>query len=291
MQASTTYKTGESPAKKTKKKNLSTVFVIIIIIAGLSLLLYPNVSDYWNSLHQTRAIVGYSEEVSELNDDEIEALWKAAEEYNSRLSIGNNVHTLSDQELDEYLDMLALSENSPMAYVEIPSISCSLPVYHGVSDEVLQTGVGHLEWSSLPVGGESTHCVLSGHRGLPSARLFTNLNQLKEGDTFSVTTLNRVLTYEVDQILIVEPDQTDALNIIEGEDLCTLVTCTPYGVNSHRLFVRGHRVPTEGELRITADATQIEPKIVAPFIAIPILILMLIWVFTSSKGSRDRTES
>lgn len=166
-----------------------------------------------------------------------------------------------------------------MGYIEIPTIQCTLPIYHGTDDSVLQVAVGHLEWSSLPVGGESSHCVLSGHRGLPSAKLFSNLDKLNTGDIFELRVLNEVLTYEIDQILIVEPDESDNLRIIEGQDYCTLVTCTPYGVNSHRLLVRGHRVENTEEAKnvyVTADAAQIEPLIVAPIVAIPILLVLLL---------------
>ena len=172
-----------------------------------------------------------------------------------------------------------------MGYVEIPSISCTLPIYHGTDEAVLQIAIGHMEGSSLPVGGESTHCVISGHRGLPSAKLFTKLDELVEGDVFMLQVLGETLTYEVDQIRIVEPREIDALEIVEGEDYCTLVTCTPYGVNSHRLLVRGHRVENrEGkDVRIAADARQIEPEIVAPLVAVPILFVLLIWLLVKYR--------
>ena len=166
-----------------------------------------------------------------------------------------------------------------MGYIEIPEISVSLPIYHGTSDSILQVAVGHLEWSSLPVGGEGSHCVLSGHRGLPSAKLFTDLDKIREGDIFLLRVLDEVLTYEVDKITIVEPSQVSDLQIVEGEDLCTLVTCTPYGVNTHRLLVRGHRIENIEEartIRVTADALQIEPLLVAPFAALPLLLVLLI---------------
>ena len=166
-----------------------------------------------------------------------------------------------------------------MGYIEIPEIDVSLPIYHGTEDPVLQVAIGHLEWTSLPVGGESTHCVLSGHRGLPSAKLFTDLDRLVVGDRFRLGVLDQVLTYEVDQILIVEPQDTEALLIEEGKDLCTLVTCTPYSINTHRLLVRGHRVETEKDaknVRVTSDAIQIEPYLVAPVVAAPILLVLLL---------------
>ena len=177
-----------------------------------------------------------------------------------------------------------------MGYIELPSIDCSLPIYHGTEESVLQIAIGHLEWSSLPVGGESTHCVLSGHRGLPSAKLFTNLDKLQEGDVFLLRVLDEVLTYEVDQILIVEPQEIAALQITEGEDLCTLVTCTPYGINTHRLLVRGHRIENAPEarlVRVTADAVQIEPLLVAPIVALPMLLLLLILLLLPKRPKND----
>ena len=264
---------------KKKKDNYITLLLFLILLAGLSLLLYPSVSNYWNSLHQTRAIATYAEEVANLNQDQYDEIWAAAESYNASLTDRVNAYQLSDAQKEEYQQLLNVSGIGVMGYIEIPSIDCSLPIYHGTEESVLQTAVGHLEWSSLPVGGESTHCVLSGHRGLPSARLFTNLDKLREGDTFLLRVLDETLTYEVDQILIVEPQDTAALEIVEGQDYCTLVTCTPYGINTHRLLVRGHRIDNIEEakiVRVTADAIQIEPLLVAPVVAIPILLLLLI---------------
>lgn len=264
---------------KKKKDNYITLLLFLILLAGLSLLLYPSVSNYWNSLHQTRAIATYAEEVANLNQDQYDEIWAAAESYNASLTDRVNAYQLSDAQKEEYQQLLNVSGLGVMGYIEIPSIDCSLPIYHGTEESVLQTAVGHLEWSSLPVGGESTHCVLSGHRGLPSARLFTNLDKLREGDTFLLRVLDETLTYEVDQILIVEPQDTAALEIVEGQDYCTLVTCTPYGINTHRLLVRGHRIDNIEEakiVRVTADAIQIEPLLVAPIVAIPILLLLLI---------------
>ena len=264
---------------KKKKGNFTTLLLILVLLAGLSLLLYPSVSDYWNSFHQTRAIATYAEEVANLNQDQYDEIWAAAESYNVSLTNRVNAYLLSDAQKEEYQQLLNVSGLGVMGYIEIPSIDCSLPIYHGTEESVLQIAVGHLEWSSLPVGGESTHCVLSGHRGLPSAKLFTNLDKLREGDIFLLRILDEVLTYEVDQILIVEPQEVGALQIVEGQDYCTLVTCTPYGINTHRLLVRGHRIDNVEEaktVRVTADAVQIEPLLVAPIVAIPILLLLLI---------------
>ena len=264
---------------KKKKDNYITLLLFLILLAGLSLLLYPSVSDYWNSLHQTRAIATYAEEVANLNQDQYDEIWAAAESYNASLADRVNAYQLSDAQKEEYQQLLNVSGLGIMGYIEIPEIDVSLPIYHGTEDSVLQVAVGHLEWTSLPVGGESTHCVLSGHRGLPSAKLFTNLDKLREGDTFLLRVLDEILTYEVDQILIVEPQDTAALEIVEGQDYCTLVTCTPYGINTHRLLVRGHRIDNieEGKtVRVTADAVQLEPLLVAPVVAIPMLLILLI---------------
>ena len=271
------------------KNKISTVILVIVFVAGLSLLLYPTVSDYWNSMHATRVVSNYAEEVKNLNAEEYDEMLKAAEEYNSSLLNRHTDYALSGEQKELYDSLLNLNGTGIMGYIEIPAIDVSLPIYHGTADSVLQVAVGHLEWSSLPVGGESTHCVLSGHRGLPSAKLFTNLDKLVEGDTFVIRVLDEVYTYEVDQILIVEPEDVSALTIEEGKDLCTLVTCTPYGINSHRLLVRGHRVENAEEaaaVRITSDAIQIEPVIVAPLMAAPVLLILLIIVLCS--GSKKK---
>ena len=262
-----------------KKKNKTNFFLILIFLAGLSLMLYPTVSEYWNSLHASRAIASYSEKVSSLDQNSYDQLWQDACDFNSSIFQRTNVFRLSEEEARLYRQTLNLSGNGIMGYVEIPEISSVLPIYHGTDEAVLQIAVGHLEWTSLPVGGEGTHCVLSGHRGLPSAKLFSDLDKITEGDTFVLRVLDEVLTYEVDQILIVEPNVTDNLRIEEGRDYCTLVTCTPYGINTHRLLVRGHRIENAPEariVRITADAAQIEPLLVAPVIAIPLVMILMI---------------
>ena len=272
------------------KKHLSTIILILIFLIGLSLVLYPTVADYWNSLHQSRAIATYAEEVAHIDTEKYTAVWQDAVAYNQSLRERDNIFILSDEQKIAYDQLLNIGGNGVMGYIEIPSIGVSLPVYHGTDEAVLQIAIGHLEWTSLPVGGESTHCVVSGHTGLPSAKLFTNLNQLTAGDTFLFRILDETLTYEVDQINIVLPHETDLLHIEEGKDLCTLVTCTPYGVNSHRLLVRGHRVENAEiakVIRVTADAMQIEPLIVAPIVAVPMLLILLIMVmFGGRKGGR-----
>ena len=275
---------------KKKGNHLITILLVLIFLLGLSLLLYPAVSDYWNSQHQTRAIAVYSEEVSGLDEDQYQALWEAAAAYNASLLARDNAYLLTEEQKAAYEQLLNVSGLGIMGYIEIPSIDCSLPIYHGTEESVLQIAIGHLEWTSLPVGGESTHCVLSGHRGLPSAKLFTNLDKLQEGDVFLLRVLDEVLTYEVDQILIVEPQETGALKIEEGKDYCTLVTCTPYGINTHRLLVRGHRIENAPEarlVRVTADAVQIEPLLVAPIVALPMLLLLLILLLLPKRPKND----
>ena len=273
-----------------KKGNFTTLLLILVLLAGLSLLLYPTVSDYWNSLHQSHAIASYAEQVAEIDSDTYEQLWADAQAYNQSLIDKADRYDMTDEERAQYESLLNVSGNGIIGYIEIPSINCSLPIYHGTEESVLQIAVGHLDWSSLPVGGESTHCVLSGHRGLPSAKLFTNLDKLQTGDIFMLRVLDNVLTYEVDQILIVEPQEVGALQIVEGQDYCTLVTCTPYGINTHRLLVRGHRIDNIEEaktVRVTADAIQIEPLLVAPVVAIPILLLLLILLLLPKQPRKE----
>lgn len=263
-----------------RKNNFINILLVVILLVGLSLLLYPSVSDYWNSFHQTQAISDYTETVDRMDQEEQERMWDAAVAYNEELGeVGTHFH-MEEEQQKKYEQQLNVGNLGVMGYIDIPKINCSLPIYHGVDDTVLQVAVGHLDWSSLPVGGEGSHCVLSGHRGLPSAKLFTNLDQLIEGDTFMLRILNETLTYEVDQIRIVEPQEVEGLTIEAGKDYCTLVTCTPYGINTHRLLVRGHRIENlkEGSAAIVADAVQIEPLLVAPIVAIPILLLCLVLV-------------
>lgn len=271
-----------------KKKDFSTIALIIVFFVGVSVLLYPTVSDYWNSLHQSQAIATYADSVENMDEQDYEKLWDAAVSYNQKLFQSGHGLGLKDEEKEEYNELLDVSGTGIMSYIEIPKIKCSLPVYHGTDEGVLQIAVGHIEGSSLPVGGLNTHCVLSGHRGLPSAKLFSNLDKLEEGDIFMIRTLDQTLTYEVDQIRIVLPDEVDDLKVEEGKDLCTLVTCTPYGINTHRLLVRGHRVANQEEaeaVRVTADAMMVDNRIVAMCIAVPVLVLLLIYV---AFGGRRR---
>lgn len=273
------------------RKHASTMILILILVVGLSLMLYPSLSNWWNEAHQSRAIAAYSQEVSKLDENRYDELWQQAWEYNRSLVGRENVYLLDDSQKAEYERLLDVSGMGIMGYIEIPSLKVSLPIYHGTEESVLQVAVGHLEWTSLPVGGESTHCVLSGHRGLPSAKLFTDLDRLVVGDRFRLGVLDQVLTYEVDQILIVEPQDTEALLIEEGKDLCTLVTCTPYSINTHRLLVRGHRVETEKDaknVRVTSDAIQIEPYLVAPVVAAPILLVLLLGLLIPRRRNKRR---
>lgn len=232
-----------------KKRDLTTAALLLVLGMGLSLLLYPAVSECWNRRHQTQAIVAYDKALRELSEADYQALFAAGEAYNRALQELRFPFTEYDR-VTGYEETLNVLGNGIMGYITIPKLQTELAIYHGTSDGVLSGAVGHLEGSSLPVGGAGTHCVLSGHTGLPSAKLFTDLDTLGIGDVFVLTVLDRELVYEVDQILVVEPGEVEALYVSEGEDLCTLVTCTPYGVNSHRLLVRGHRVEAAGQERV-----------------------------------------
>lgn len=272
------------------KNHRSTILLILILLIGLSLMLYPSLADWWNSFHSSRSIASYVEQVANIDDAQYEELWDAAWDYNQSLLHRPNDFLLSDEQQEIYKSLLDFGGNGIMGYIEIPMIDVMLPIYHGTKESVLQIAVGHLDWTSLPVGGAGSHCVVSGHRGLPSARLFTDLDKLKVGDVFMLHVLNEILTYEIDQILIVEPQDTDPLLIEPGKDLCTMITCTPYGINSHRMLVRGHRIESQEEpkvIRITADALRIEPLVVAPFVAVPILLVLLIILLLpkQKKGS------
>ena len=238
----------------------------MLLLVGLSLLLYPSVSDYWNSFHQSRAIASYAEQVANIDNDIYAQLWEDARAYNQTLVGKENRFQITDEERETYESLLNVGGNGIIGYIEIAKIGCS-----------------------LPTGGESTHCVVSGHRGLPSAKLFTDLDRLIPGDTFVLRVQDETLTYEVDQILIVEPQELAALEIEEGRDYCTLVTCTPYGINTHRLLVRGHRVANAEEavqIRVTADAIQIEPVLVAPLVAVPMLLILLAALLVSTRKKR-----
>lgn len=257
------------------KKNRSNIILIIIFLIGLSVMLYPSFSDYWNSRAQSRAVASYNNDVQKMTDQDYKKMFREADNYNKKLKKISEPFE-NYKKVPGYEDILNVSGTEIIGYVTIDKLKTELPIYHGTSEGVLQIGVGHLEGSSLPVGGTGTHAVLSAHRGLPSAKLFSNLDELEKGDTFQVTVLNRVLTYQVDQIRIVEPDELDELKVHPRRDYCTLMTCTPYGINTHRLLVRGVRVDGNANPYVPTDAYQIEPKIVAVVATIIVVVLMTV---------------
>ena len=256
------------------KKHIPTILFVIGMIIGVSLLLYPTLSDSWNKKQNADLIATYDADAASADTKTLEAELAKAEAYNQRLAETGTKWVLTDEEKAEYDSLLDLSGMGIMGHVDIPKIGVSLPIYHGTDEAVLQMAIGHLEGTSLPIGGESTHCVISGHRGLPSAKLFTDIDQLAEGDLFTLTVLDRTITYEVDQIRIVLPDELQNLEIEEGKDYCTLVTCTPYGINTHRLLVRGHRVEGKTTKTITEDARQISTTIVACLFGGSLLVII-----------------
>jgi len=260
------------------RRHKTVIFLTLGFLIGVCILLYPAISDYWNSKTQSHAIVDYESVLNNMDEEDYAAIFNAAHEYNKALSsIGSPL--LNHSQVPGYHDALRVSENGMIGYLKIDRIALELPIYHGTSDEVLNKGVGHLEGSSLPVGGESTHSIMSAHRGLPSSRLFTDLDRMEKGDTFQIIVLNQVLTYQVDQIKVIEPTNVSDLQIIEGGDYCTLFTCTPYGINTHRLLVRGVRIETVMEkpvIYVSNEAFRIEPLIVTPAVAAPMLLVFLI---------------
>lgn len=259
------------------KKRLSSLVMPFLFLLGVGLLAYPSVSDYWNSFHQSRAIMSYSESVADMTEQEYKEILDSAHRYNETHEMNWNVNA-SDK--IAYNKELNFNNDGTMGYIEIPKIDVKLSIFHGTDESVLETSIGHLEGTSLPVGGLGTHSVLSGHRGLPSARLFSDLDKLKEKDIFTIHVLNETFTYEVDQIRVVEPTDLSTLITDPNQDYVTLVTCTPYGVNTHRLLVRGHRVENaDGDADVISDAVQIKPIFIAPFIAIPIFILLIAYIF------------
>ena len=271
-----------------KKVSLLNVVLVLVMLIGLGIIAYPTFADWWNNFHQSRAIAGYVEQVAQMDPETFERMWKEAEEYNERLLHKSNRFVLSEEEKKEYESILDVTGNGIMGYIDIPKIDVSLPVYHGTDDEVLQIAIGHIEGTSFPVGGIGNHSALSGHRGLPSAKLFTNIDELKEGDRFLLQVMDRTLTYEVDQIHVVLPDEMQDLDFDEKQDFSTLITCTPYGINTHRLLVRGHRVATETlDVHFTAEAMRLEPILAAPMLASPFLLLMLLVLLGSTRGSKN----
>ena len=269
------------------RKNLLSGVMIIGILVGIGLLVYPSIANYWNQFHQSRAIMSYNEAVDSMSREDYAKILDSARKYNEKLAQRGLHFTMTDAERAEYEKELNIDGTGIMGYISVPKFHIRVPVYHGTEESVLQVAIGHLETTSLPVGGENTHTQVSGHRGLPSARLFTDLDKIREGDTWTITVLNETLTYECDQIRIVEPEDLSELQMVEGQDLCTLITCTPYGINTHRLLVRGHRVPNaQGTADITADGIQIEPVYIAPVLAIPAIIILLIVLLISTRRAK-----
>ena len=254
-----------------------TLLLTIMALVGAGLIAYPTFADWWNNFHQARAVASYAEAVANLDQADYEKILKEAEKYNKRLAKTGANWQLTEEELEEYNNQLKINETGIMGYIDIPKINITLPIYHGIDEKVLQVAIGHIAGTSLPVGGKGSHCVVSGHRGLPSARLFTDLDKLVEGDTWTMTVLGKTVTYEVDQIRVVEPTDLSELQIKKNKDYCTLVTCTPYGINTHRLLVRGHRVDNaQGDADVIADAMLVESTYIIPFIAVPVLLLLFI---------------
>ena len=273
------------------RRRLGNILLTLAFVVGIALLAYPSFSDWWNTFHQTRAIAGYTAKVANMDREEFDRMWAEAEAFNEYLSKKTNRFNLTQEELATYNSILDVTGTGIMGYIDIPSIKISLPIYHGTDESILQIAIGHIAGTSFPIGGEGTHAAVSGHRGLPSARLFTDIDKLQAGDKFLLQMLDRTLTYEVDQIRIVLPQELQDLEIDPYQDYVTLITCTPYGVNTHRLLVRGHRVDNDNTdaTRITADAMRFEPVIVAPLVAAPILLVLLIILLVStSKWNRQR---
>ncbi len=271
-------------SRQGSKKKWPIVVLFAVLAAGVCLLLYPTVANWWNTKTMTRAVADYDQAVENMSEEDYEALFAAADAYNAELArIGSATTLVFPDKVDGYWDTLDVTGNGLMGYVTIDKINIELPIYHGTDSNVLATGAGHLQGSSLPVGGLNTHSVISAHRGLPSAKLFTNLDQLEEGDTFTLTILNEELTYMVDQISIILPTELEDLYIEDGEDYCTLMTCTPYGINTHRLLVRGVRTDNNSHIRVTAEAYKVNSLIVAPFLAIPLLIALFVWFMVTTR--------
>ena len=274
------------------RKHISTIILCITFITGLSLLLYPTVSNYWNAQHQTQAVVDYTERIEKMDDSEKLLEVDRAVSYNSMLVDNGRRFSPNKEEKEFYNSVLSVDDNGMMGYITIPELRLKLAIYHGVDESVLQVGIGHIEGSSLPVGGDSTHCVISGHRGLPSAKLFTDIDKLVIGDVFMLHVYDELLTYEVDQILIVEPEDYSALAIEEGKDYCTLVTCTPYGINTHRLLVRGHRVENKviDGTRVTSDAIKVNKYLVIACVSLLLLVVYCLAVLIIKLYKKKRHE-
>lgn len=265
------------------KKNWTTVLLIVAFTVGLSLLLYPTVANWWNNMYAARAVATYDEAVAKMNELDLELMFADAQKYNEDLLKEGNRYFPTATMHERYESTLNVNQDGLMGTVVIPSVSINLPIFHGTDEDLLQKNIGHIEGSSLPVGGPSTHCVISGHRGLPSAKLFTDIVKLKEGDVFMLRVLGKTLTYEVDQIRTVLPAEVNDLEIVPGEDLVTLVTCTPYGINSHRMLIRGHRIANLPDDMTTQDASLFDRNLVAIGIAVVVLIGLMAWIFLKDR--------
>ena len=282
----------QAPQKK-KGSSFSTIILVAIFFVGLCVLLYPTVSDFWNEKRQSQAIINYDDIIVNLTPEDYTAHFEKADDYNQKLSLISEPFLGHKAIADLYYDTLDVNGDGMMGYITIEKIKVQLPIYHGTTDKVLNSAVGHVEGSSLPVGGVGTHTVLSAHRGLPSAKLFTNLDKLTNGDIFTIRILDRTITYQVDQVLIVLPEKVNDLYAQPGEDYCTLVTCTPYGVNTHRMLVRGTRIANieeEKKINIITEAYQIDPLIVTPAVAAPMLGILLIFLLVKSSGSNKKKK-
>ena len=270
------------------KRDKVGIILVLMLFIGVCVLLYPSVSQYWNSKTQTRAVANYQEILSSLKKEDYDAIFQEAEAYNKSLAQLN--YPLTDYiQLENYNELLNVGGNGIMGYITIPKLSVELPLYHSISAEVLNTACGHMEGTSLPIGGESTHSILSAHRGLPHAKLFTDLDKMELGDTFQITILDRTMTYQVDQIKVINPNELDDVQIVKGEDLCTLLTCTPYGINTHRLLVRGTRIENAAPtLYVKSDAYRIDSLVATPVVAAPILLILLIVLMVKyrDKGTK-----
>ncbi len=287
----------ENNKKKAKKKKsglMSTIMLVAVFLIGLCTMLYPTVSDFWNEKRQSKAIMNYDDLIVDLTPEDFSEHFRKADEYNRKLKL-ISFPFLGYSELDEeYHSTLDVNGDGMMGYITIEKIKIQLPIYHGTSDKVLNSAVGHMEGSNLPVGGESTHSVLSAHRGLPSAKLFTNLDKLVVGDIFTITILDKTLTYQVDQVLVVLPTEMNDLNIVNGEDYCTLVTCSPYGINTHRMLVRGTRIENiekAKKVNVVTEAYLIDPLIVTPVVAIPIFSGFLVFLMIESAKEKKKNQS
>ena len=274
------------------RKHKTVIFLTLGFLVGICILLYPAFSDFWNSKTQSRAITDYESVLDNLDENEYSAIFERAHAYNKAL-YETNYPLMDYKNVPGYYDTLRITDNDMIGYLKIDRIGVELPIYHGTSDDVLNRGVGHLEGSSLPIGGENTHSIMSAHRGLPSSKLFTDLDRVEKGDTFQIIILDQVLTYQVDYIKVIEPTDVSDLQIIEGGDYCTLFTCTPYGINTHRLLVRGVRIETIEEkpiIYVSNEAFRIEPLLVTPAVAAPMLFVLLIHLLVKYREPPKNTQ-